>query len=327
METVVAKFGGTSLADVEKINLAAEKVAALFRHTHNIAVVVSAPAKLTDELLALRNKISQSPNPRETAQLLSSGEVISASLFAFALANKKIPAISLTAQQAQIKGSGKYLDSYLRSISAAKIKTLFHKKIIPVIAGFQSVNRKGEIEILGRGGSDFTAVALAKFLGADECQFYTDIEGIYTANPTLVPLAKKISFMGYQSLIEYCKTGHMPRQLKAVEYAARHTVPLHIRSTFINKTGTIVGRSKAKKFFPVCITYAKTGNKAKILLICDNLKNYKMPNLSDLRRKTAKGIPITNIFRHERKLEFETSLNHCGALLCALHNYFFTQET
>ncbi len=240
MKTLVMKFGGTSLADAGKLRLAAGRVKAARRAGFAVAAVVSAPGEVTDELLSLAADISSKPPARETDALLACGELMSASLLAMTLESIGVPAVSLTGTQAGFVTDSAFGGAAIRRLSPARVKKELSAGRVAVVCGFQGADRRGNITTLGRGGSDLTAVELAHALKAGTCELLTDVKGVYSANPALVPEARKVPAMTYAELESLALFGTEVRQLRAVRRAARLGVRLHIRSAFHREPGTIV---------------------------------------------------------------------------------------
>ena len=286
MKTIIMKFGGSSLAEPEKIKVMAERAASARRRGLGVVMVVSAPADITDDLLALSRLITARPDPREQDALLAAGEQLSAALMAMAIAQTGVKAVSLTGAQAGIKTDSRHTDSDILSVSTARILLELKKGKVAVVAGFQGLTKEGDITTLGRGGSDFTAVALARALKAEICELYTDVKGIYTANPTVVPQAKKIRRISYDAVMELARSGTEVRQLRAIAYAKKYSIPLRLRSSFENDEGTLVGDLKCASVKPevTCFSIRKSGDSAKIHLIGSNLD---APGMKLSLRKTA----------------------------------------
>lgn len=234
------KFGGTSLAEPEKIKVAADKIISAKKKGFKVIAVVSAPSGITDDLIRLSRSMSLKPQKRELDALISTGERISSSLMAMAISAKGHKAVSLDASQAGIKTDDTHVSADIIAVNTKRISLELKKGKIVVIAGFQGIDSKSDVTTLGRGGSDFTAVAVAKAIKADICELYTDVKGIYATNPATDPKAKKIKKINYDDLIKLSKKGTEVRQIKAVRYAGKHLVPLHIRSSFHSETGTFI---------------------------------------------------------------------------------------
>lgn len=238
MSLVVQKFGGSSLANAERIKRVAERVCGTKKKGHSLVVVVSALGDTTDELLELSEQITQKPSRRELDMLMSTGEQISVSLLAMALHELGCSAISFTGAQIGIVTDSSYTRARILDISTDRIREELRKKQVVIVAGFQGVNVRHEITTLGRGGSDLTAVALAKALRADFCEIYTDVEGIYTTDPRLVANAQKISLISYEEMLELASSGAQVMQSRSIEVAGKYNIPIHVRSSFSKKPGT-----------------------------------------------------------------------------------------
>lgn len=240
MSLVVQKFGGTSVGDVEKIKNVARMVAASKKRIDHVVVVVSALGKTTDELVELAGQISSSPPEREMDMLLSTGEQVSMALLAMALNELGQDAISMTGQQVEMLTDTGHTNAKIRHVGADRVIQELRKGRVVVVAGFQGVTSEGEITTLGRGGSDTTAVALAAALHADYCEIFTDVDGVFTADPRVVPAAQKLDTVSYPEMLEMAATGARVLQSRSVEYARNYNVPLHVRSSFHEGEGTWV---------------------------------------------------------------------------------------
>ncbi|GAB2801983.1 aspartate kinase [Actinoallomurus bryophytorum] len=244
MALVVQKYGGSSVADAESIKRVAQRIAATKRDGHDVAVVVSAMGDTTDELIDLANQVSPLPPARELDMLLTSGERISMALLAMAIANLGHEARSFTGSQAGVITDGSHGRARIIDVTPGRIRGALDEGLIAIVAGFQGVSQDTkDVTTLGRGGSDTTAVALAAALGADVCEIYTDVDGIFTADPRIVPVARRIPDISYEEMMEMAACGAKILHLRCVEYARRYGMPIHVRSSFSNKTGTWVKES------------------------------------------------------------------------------------
>ena len=241
MALIVQKFGGTSVATPERMFHVARRVARTRRAGHQVVVVVSAPGDTTDELLGRAHQITEQPSPRELDMLLAVGEQISIALLAMALQEEGERATSLTGWQVRILTEPVHTKARILDVERGRLLDELARGRIPVVAGFQGVTASGELTTLGRGGSDTTAVAVAAALGADVCEIYTDVAGVFTADPRLVPTARKLPYLTYDELLEMASSGAVVVQTRAAEYAKLHRVRLHVRSTFEEGEGTIIG--------------------------------------------------------------------------------------
>ena len=237
MDLVVQKFGGTSVGDLERIERAAKRVISAVESGKKVVVVSSAMAGETDGLIDLAKRITQFPNEREMDMLLATGEQKAIALFAMTLRKLGYPAVSLCGWQVPIVTDDVHTKARIRKIGVQRLKNLLREGYIPVVAGFQGVTEDWEITTLGRGGSDTTAVALAAALGAD-CEIYTDVTGVFTADPRIVPNARKIPYISYEEMLELASLGAKVMQIRSVEFAAKYGVRIHVRSTFVEEEGT-----------------------------------------------------------------------------------------
>ncbi|MCA6070215.1 MAG: aspartate kinase [Endomicrobium sp.] len=240
MSLVVMKFGGSSVADADKMKHVAGKIVAKKNAGNKVVAVVSAPGDTTDDLLEMATKITSNPLAREMDMLLATGEMISISLLAMALDSMGEKVISLTGPQAGILADDNYTRARIKKVNPRKIKVQLTKNNIVIVAGFQALNSKGDITTLGRGGSDLTAVALAAGLEADSCEIYSDVEGVYTTDPRVVKDAKKLDYLSYDEMLEMADSGAQVLQSRSVEVAKKFGVEIHARSTFSEKQGTII---------------------------------------------------------------------------------------
>jgi aspartate kinase len=237
-ELVVMKFGGTSVGDPQKIKDVARRLAAAREAGYRVVGVLSAMGHTTDELIRLAHEISPRPNPREYDMLVSTGERISNALCAMAIQDLGHEAVSLTGSQAGIVTDTVHGKAKIAEVRGQRISDALDDEKIVLVAGFQGVSSANEVTTLGRGGSDMTAAALAAALGATVCEIYTDVEGVYTADPRIVPNARKLKALTYEEMLELAASGAKVLQLRSVEFARNHDVRLHVRSTFSQAEGT-----------------------------------------------------------------------------------------
>jgi len=235
---IVQKFGGTSVADAGRIKAAARRAIAAQKKGAKVVMVVSARGKKTDELLALADEITSAPPPREVDMLLSTGEQESMALMAMAIHSMGVDAISFTGAQVGMMTDRFHTKARIQQIDTARIRRALRRGAIVIVAGFQGVTPDFDITTLGRGGSDTTAVALAAVLRADVCEIYTDVDGVYTTDPRLVADARKIEHISYEEMLELASLGAGVIHYRAVEFAKKYNVPVHIRSSFNNRPGT-----------------------------------------------------------------------------------------
>jgi aspartate kinase len=240
MSLVVQKYGGTSVADTSKIKDIALRVIKEYKKGNKVVVVVSAMGNTTDSLIKLMKEITLSPDPREADMLLTTGEQISIALLCMAIQDKGIPAISLTGSQVKIKTDNRHNQAEIMGIDNKRIIDELNKNRIVIVAGFQGVNSDDDFTTLGRGGSDTTAVALAISLAADRCEIYSDVEGIYTTDPRIIPDAKKLDYISYEEMLELANLGARVLHPRSVELAKKYSLKLYIASSFNYLPGTVV---------------------------------------------------------------------------------------
>jgi aspartate kinase len=240
MALVVQKFGGTSVADAAKIKAAAAKAIARHAAGDQVVVVVSAMGHQTDYLVDLARQITERPSAREMDMLLSTGEQVSVALFAMAIQAAGHRAVSLTGAQIGIRTDSTHTKARIKSISTSHVQSLLTDGAIVIAAGFQGIDQHGNITTLGRGGSDTTAVALAAVLGADVCEIFTDVDGIYTTDPRLLPAARRLSSIAYDEMLELASLGAGVMHPRSIEFAKKFGVPVHVRSSFKDVPGTMI---------------------------------------------------------------------------------------
>ncbi|MGH9020821.1 MAG: aspartate kinase [Acidimicrobiales bacterium] len=238
MALVVQKYGGTSVGDADRIRAVADHVARTKAAGDEVVVVVSAMGKFTDDLIHLADQVSPTRPPRELDMLLTAGERISMALVCMALADRHVDSASFTGSQAGIITDGDHTRAKILEMRPDRIREALDAGLVPVVAGFQGVSTERDITTLGRGGSDVTAVALAAALKADVCEIYTDVTGVYSADPRVAPRARRLSRVSFDEMMEMASTGGRVLMLRSVEFARRHGVPLHVRSSFTWEPGT-----------------------------------------------------------------------------------------
>jgi aspartate kinase len=265
---VVMKFGGTSVADAERIKRAARRIVDKRELGHRVVAVLSARGKTTDELIAMADEVSDAPDPREMDMLLSTGERISCALCAMAINDLGHRAISLTGSQAGIVTDESHTKARIIDVRADRIKAALEENSVVLVAGFQGVSGTARnVTTLGRGGSDTTAVAVAAALGAEVCEIYTDVSGVYTADPRLVPDARKLATVSFEEMLEMAASGAGVLQLRSVEYARNHGVRIHCRSSFEDAPGTVVVAEGETMEQPLITAVTHSTSEARMTLI------------------------------------------------------------
>jgi aspartate kinase len=271
MSLLVQKYGGSSVATIERIKHVAEKVWAAKRAGHDVIVVVSAMAGETNRLLGLAHEISEMPDEREKDVLLASGEQVSIALLSLALKERGQPSRSFLGHQVRIETDNAYGKARIRNIDSRRILQSLKEGEVVVVAGFQGIDEDDNITTLGRGGSDTTAVALAAFLNASACEIYTDVEGVFTTDPGICADARKLPRISYEEMIELASTGAKVLEIRSVEFAKRFAVPVHVRSTFTEFEGTwVVKEDESMEDLLVSgVSYDKNEVKITILRVPD----------------------------------------------------------
>ena len=263
---IVKKFGGTSVADAARIEAVADNVEAEIQKGNKVTVVLSAMGKSTDELIALAKEIDPQPNLREYDALVSTGEQISVALLAMALLKRGIKGKSYTAYQLGIKTNSSHSRARILDVEVSKITSELDEGVVPVITGFQGMNDAGDITTLGRGGSDTTGVALAVALRADECQIYTDVDGVFTTDPRVYDKARLLKEVSFEEMLELSSTGAKVLQLRAVEYASKFNLPLRVLSSFKHGEGTLVQEEKNIMERPIVSGISSIDSEAKLTI-------------------------------------------------------------
>jgi aspartate kinase len=265
-ETIVMKFGGTSVADAERIKRAAARIVAKRDAGKRVVAVLSARGQTTDELIAMAEEVSPHPDPREMDMLLSTGERISCALCAMAINDLGHRAISLTGSQAGIVTDTRHTKARIIDVRADRIRQALNDDLIVLVAGFQGVSTSRDVTTLGRGGSDTTAVALAAAIGAEVCEIYTDVAGVFTADPRVVPKARKLPQVSFEEMLEMAASGAKVLQLRSVEYARTHGVRIHCRSSFEESPGTFVIGEDETMEHPLITAVTHSTEEARITL-------------------------------------------------------------
>ena len=266
MGLIVQKYGGTSVADLERIRNVAKRVAKTFDKGNNVVVVLSAMAGVTDSLINMANQITDSPERRELDVLLATGEQTTAALLSITLKSMNYSAESLLGYQAEVLTNRNFGSARILDIGAGRIKELIEKNNIVVVAGFQGCDPDGNITTLGRGGSDTSAVAIATAIKADVCEIYTDVDGIYTADPNICKKARKLDKISYDETLEMSSLGAKVLQIRSVEFAKKYNVPVHVRSSFSEEEGTMVVNEDSEMEHLVVSGITCNKNEARITL-------------------------------------------------------------
>jgi len=246
MGLIVQKYGGTSVGDLDKIGNVANRVIKTYKAGNDVVVVLSAMSGVTDSLIAMAHKAAENPDRRELDALMATGEQTTAALLAMMLIGMDYPAVSLLGHQAEVRTNSAYGNARIVNIGTGRIRQFIDAHRIVVIAGFQGAEPNGDITTLGRGGSDTSAVAMAAALEADVCEIYTDVDGIYTADPNVCSQARKLEKISYEETLEMASLGAKVLQIRSVEFAKKYNVPVHVRSSFNDEEGTMVMNEDAE---------------------------------------------------------------------------------
>lgn len=263
---VVQKYGGTSVGNVDRIKNVAQRVVKTVKNGNQVVVVVSAMSGETDKLIGLANQIAANPQEREMDLLLSSGERITTALTAMAIGDLGVKAKGFTGWQAGIVSDSVHTKAKIEKITAERVKAALNDGYVVVIAGFQGITPEGDITTLGRGGSDLSAVAVAAALQADACEIYTDVDGVYTTDPNIVPEARKLEKIAYEEMLELASLGAKVLQTRSVEFAMKYNVPVVVRSSFNENPGTLVTKEDDTMEQVVVSGVAYDKNQAKITI-------------------------------------------------------------
>ena len=263
---IVKKFGGTSVANTKRIEAVADNIQLEIEKGNQVAVVLSAMGKSTDELISLAREINPEPNLREYDALVSTGEQISVALLAMALLKRGINGKSYTAYQLGIKTNSSHSRARILDVEVSKINNEIQEGTVPVITGFQGMNENGDITTLGRGGSDTTGVALAVALEADECQIYTDVDGVFTTDPRVYDKARLLKEVSFEEMLELSSSGAKVLQLRSVEYASKFNLPIRVLSSFNDGEGTLVQEEKNIMERPIVSGISSIDSEAKLTI-------------------------------------------------------------
>jgi len=271
MGLIIQKYGGTSVGDIERIRNVARRVIETKGGGNQVVVVVSAMAGETDRLLDLAHQITKAPNERELDVIVSTGEQVSIGLLSLAIQEMGHKAISFMGFQVGIQTDSAHTKARITGIDAERVRQALKEGAIAIVAGFQGITAEEDVTTLGRGGSDLTGVAMAAALNAEVCEIYTDVEGVYTADPNIVPEARKLSRISYEEMLEMASLGAKVLQSRSVEFAKNHGVPIHVRSSFNNNPGTMVVKEDKEMEGVVVsgVTYNKNEAKISIMRVPD----------------------------------------------------------
>jgi aspartate kinase len=283
MALIVQKYGGTSVADAPRIRHVADRVVATREAGNDVVVVVSAMGSSTDDLVALARQVTTDPPPRELDMLLTAGERISMALLAMAIADRGVTAKSFTGSQAGIITDTLHGKARILDVRAGRISEALSQGHVVIVAGFQGVSTDHDVTTLGRGGSDTTAVALAAALGATGCEIYTDVDGVYTADPRLVPEARKLRAVSYEEMLELAACGARVLMLRCVEYARRYGIPVHVRSSFTEAPGTWVREEDERMEKAIISGVPHDTSEAKVTII-------RVPDRPGIAARIMRGI-------------------------------------
>jgi aspartate kinase len=285
---IIQKYGGTSVANVERIKAVAERVSKAVKQGNRVVVVVSAMAGETDKLINLAYQVSSNPSEREMDLLLSSGERVTSALTAMAIEELGYKAVALTGRQMGIVTDTVHTKAKIEKITAERAKKALDDGCVVVVAGFQGITETEDVTTLGRGGSDLSAVAIAHALNADLCEIYTDVDGVYTADPRIVPEAKKLDKISYEEMLELASLGSKVLQTRSVEFAMKYSVPVVVRSSFNDNPGTLVIKEDEDMEKVVVSGIAHDVNQAKITVM-------GVPDKPGIAARLFKGIADANI--------------------------------
>ena len=267
MALIVQKYGGTSVGTIERIHRVADRVAHAQQVGHRIVVVLSAMSGETDRLIKLAHEVTATPDEREMDMLLSTGERVTIALLAMELRGRGVNARSFTGRQVGIITDSAHTKARIARVTADRIREALEQGVVPVVAGFQGINEQSDVTTLGRGGSDLSAVALAAALKADRCVIFTDVDGVYTADPNIVPAARRIDRIAYEEMLEMASLGAKVLQTRSVEFAAKFNVPVEVNSSFKEGKGTLVTKEDTDMEAAAIAGVTGDRNQAKITII------------------------------------------------------------
>jgi len=264
---IVQKYGGTSVGTIERIRRVADRVEKTQRDGHQVVVVLSAMSGETDRLIKLAYEVTTSPDDREMDMLLSTGERVTIALLAMELRGRGIDARSFTGRQVGIMTDSAHTKARIARVTSVRLREALDQGVVPVVAGFQGINERSDVTTLGRGGSDLSAVAVAAALKADRCIIFTDVDGVYTADPNIVPAAKRIDKISYEEMLEMASLGAKVLQTRSVEFAAKFNVPIEVNSSFKEGKGTLVTKEDTDMEAAAVSGVTGDRNQAKITII------------------------------------------------------------
>jgi aspartate kinase len=324
MSIIVHKFGGTSVGSIERIQHIAKKISLTVKQGHQVVVVVSAIGSSTDTLVNMAKEITPNPNAREMDMLLSTGEQVSVALLTLALQHLRVQAISMTGWQAGIVTEELHGNAEIIDIQTEKITPYLQEGKVVVVAGFQGVTKQGQISTLGRGGSDTTAVALAAALGAERCDIFTDVKGVYTADPRIVPLARQIKQISYDEMLELSSLGAKVLHSRAVTWAKRHSVNLTVRSAFEEVEGTLINKETVMDECVVHgITYEIDGEElAKIAVVGVEMESHPEVLRDILNSLVDVKVDIKRVCTSAMNVSFHIHQADITTAIQTLHEHF-----
>ena len=298
MGLIVQKYGGTSVGNIERIRNVARRVAKTYDQGNDVVVILSAMSGVTDQLIGMSEEIAATPDKRELDVLLSTGEQTTVALMAMTLIEMGYKARSLLGYQAEILTDDASCKARILDIGAGRIKEMVDGRTIVIVAGFQGADAEGNITTLGRGGSDTSAVAVAAAVNADQCEIYTDVDGIYTADPNICDKARKLNRIAYDEMLEMASLGAKVLQIRSVEFAKKYSVPIHVRSSFHEEEGTMVVNEEANMEQVVVAGVTHNKNEARITL----RKVPDQPGIASriLNPVSAAGIQVDMIIQNTR---------------------------